>query len=129
MYPKRYVDADGAVLHGANAYEITLPADMSVNYDLGGFWSITMYDAVDRFMVQNEIDRYKVASMTEGLVYNEDGSLTIYISYARPNDPKQLANWLPAPNDDFMLQCRLYEPKQAVVDGGFKLPDLFKIDR
>jgi len=128
MYPKRYVDSDGEILHGKNGYEITLPADMQINKDLGGFWSITMYDAVDRFMVENEINRYKVASFTENLIYNEDGTLTMYISYKKPTDPKRLANWLPAPNDEFMLQCRLYEPKKSVVNGEFKLPDLFKVE-
>ncbi|KXX69586.1 hypothetical protein AVL50_16085 [Flammeovirga sp. SJP92] len=127
MYPKRYFDDKGEVLNGKNAYEITLPADMAVNKEVGGFWSITMYDAEDRFMVDNEIDRYKVGSMTEGMVYNKDGSLTIYISHEKPKNKKQLKNWLPAPNADFMLQCRLYEPNQRVVDGKFHLPELYKV--
>ncbi len=129
MYPKRYVDSESEILHGKNGYEITLPADMQINEDLGGFWSITMYDAVDRFMVENEINRYKVASFTENLNFNEDGTLTIYISHEKPTDPKRLANWLPAPNDEFMLQCRLYEPKMSVVNGEFKLPDLYKVEK
>ncbi|WP_087018225.1 DUF1254 domain-containing protein [Thaumasiovibrio subtropicus] len=128
MYPKRYVDDQGNQLHGENQYEITFPADMAVNYELGGFWSLTMYDATDRFMVENEINRYKVGSMDETLQYNQDGSLTIYISHQKPEDAKQLANWLPAPNDDFMLQVRLYEPKPVVYEGEFQLPEMYKLN-
>lgn len=127
MYPKRYVDSEGVILNGVNKYEITVPADMHVNTDIGGFWSITMYDAIDRFMVENEINRYKVGTITDGLIPNDDGSITIYISNVRPTDKKQLANWLPAPDADFMLQCRLYEPQQDVVNGKFELPDLYRI--
>ncbi|WP_211093276.1 DUF1254 domain-containing protein [Flammeovirga agarivorans] len=125
MYPKRYFDQNGEVLHGKNVYEITLPKDMQVNQAMGGFWSITMYDAEDRFMVDNAINRYKIGSMTEELEYNTDGSLTIYISYEQPKDPKQLKNWLPAPNTDFMLQARFYEPTEKVVNGEFHLPQLY----
>lgn len=106
----------GELLDGKNSYEITFPADMPVNYDLGGFWSLTMYDALDRFMVENEIDRYKIASNTDNLIYNKDGSLTVYISFERPVDPEKLSNWLPAPDDKFMLQVRMYEPKPVVYE-------------
>lgn len=73
-----------------------------------------MYDAQDRFMVENEINRYKVGSLSDHLVYNDDGSLTVYISSEKPTDSKRLANWLPAPKDGFMLQIRMYEPKPEV---------------
>ena len=129
MYPKRYVDSNGEMLNGENGYTITFPADMAINSHLGGFWSVTMYDAQDRFMVENEIDRYKIGTVTEDLIYNEDGSLTVYIGHDKPTDAKHLANWLPAPNDDFMLQIRMYEPKQEVVDGEFVLPEMFKVEK
>ncbi|ANQ52531.2 DUF1254 domain-containing protein [Flammeovirga sp. MY04] len=128
MYPKRYHDNNGEVLNGKNAYKITLPADMPINYEIGGFWSMTMYDAEDRFMVENNIKRYKVGSMMKDLKYNKDGSLTIYISPEAPKDKKQKKNWLPAPEGDFMLQFRFYEPKIEVVDVQFALPQLYNIN-
>lgn len=128
MYPKRYVDNKGVQLNGNNSYQITLPADIPVREQDGGFWSITMYDAKDRFMVENKIDRYKIGSTTEKLIKNDDGSLTIYISHKQPKDKKMKANWLPAPNEDFMLQFRLYEPEKEVYEGSYKLPQLYKID-
>ena len=128
MYPKRYVDSEGELLNGNNSYTLTFPKNMPVNEELGGFWSLTMYDAEDRFMVQNEINRYKIGSTTEGLIRNADGSLTISISHARPSDTMQLANWLPAPDGGFMLQVRLYEPSMEVVEGRFALPEMHKLN-
>ncbi len=126
MYPKRYADSDGKTLTGKNSYVITMPANVPVRTENGGFWSITMYDAKDRFMVENEIGRQKVGSVTKGLKRNDDGSLTIHISNSRPSDDTRLANWLPAPEGDFMLQCRLYEPDASVVRGDFQLPQVVK---
>lgn len=128
MYPKRYVDSQGQLLHGKHAYTLTMPARVPVRTNNGGFWSITMYDAQDRFMVDNEINRYKIGSVTEGLDRNEDGTLTIYISHKRPTDPTHLANWLPAPDGYFMLQARLYEPDDSIVKGEFKLPEMNRIE-
>ena len=127
MYPKRFVDDQGQQLNGNNAYEITFPADMPVRGHVGGFWSMTMYDDTDRFMVENEIDRYKIGTTTEGLQRNDDGSLTVFISKDRPNDTKRMANWLPAPDGNFMLQIRLYEPLDSVVRGDFELPQLNRV--
>ncbi|MCE3014716.1 MAG: DUF1214 domain-containing protein [Pirellula sp.] len=128
MYPKRYVDSKGQLLNGKHAYTLTMPAKVPVRTNNGGFWSITMYDAQDRFMVENEIKRYKIGSVTEGLIRNDDGTLTIYISHKKPTDPTQLANWLPAPNGYFMLQARLYEPEDSIVKGEFKLPDMDRVE-
>ena len=128
MYPKRYVDSNGQRLHGKHAYTLTMPAEVPVRTDNGGFWSITMYDAEDRFMVENEIKRYKIGTVTEDLKRNDDGTLTIYISHKKPTDATHLANWLPAPDDYFMLQCRLYEPEDSVVEGQFKLPEMDRVE-
>ena len=128
MYPKRYVDSKGQLLNGKHAYTLTMPAKVPVRTNNGGFWSITMYDAQDRFMVENEIKRYKIGSVTEGLIRNDDGTLTIYISHKKPTDPTQLANWLPAPDGYFMLQARLYEPEDSIVKGEFKLPEMDRVE-
>ncbi len=87
-----------------------------------------MYDAEDRFMVGNELNRYKIGSVTEGLKRNDDGTLTIRISHKKPTDANHLANWLPAPDGFFMLQARLYEPEDSIVKGEFKLPEVDRIE-
>ncbi|MEM8745144.1 MAG: DUF1214 domain-containing protein [Actinomycetota bacterium] len=127
MYPKRYVDDRGDQLTGARRYSLTVDDPMPVNSDLGGFWSLTMYDAADRYMVENEIDRHKVGSTTDGLVRNDDGSITIHLGRDRPSEPDAAANWLPAPDGDFMLQMRLYEPEAHVVRGEYELPQVIRL--
>lgn len=128
MYPKRYVDSKGQRLHGKHGYTLTMPAKVPVRTQNGGFWSITMYDAQDRFMVENEIKRYKIGSVTEGLERNNNGTLTIYVSHKKPTDVTHLANWLPAPDGYFMLQARLYEPDESIVKGEFKLPEMDRVE-
>ena len=128
MYPKRYVDSKGQRLHGKHAYTLTMPAKVPIRTDNGGFWSITVYDAEDRFMVENEIKRFKIGTVTDGLKRNDDGTLTIYVSHKKPTDATHIANWLPAPDDYFMLQCRLYKPENSVVQGKFKLPEMDRVE-
>ena len=48
------------------------------------FWSLTAY-GTDMYLVENEIDRWSISDRTPGLVYDDDGSLTIYISAERPD--------------------------------------------
>jgi hypothetical protein len=42
------------------------------------FWSATLYTLPDRFLYANPLNRYSIGDRTKGLVYGEDGSLTIY---------------------------------------------------
>ncbi|MER5205056.1 DUF1254 domain-containing protein [Streptomyces sp. NPDC002825] len=88
------------------------------------FWSVTLYGLPDRLLVANEIDRYSIGDRTPGLVYDDDGGLTLYVRKDRPTDPKQAANWLPAPEGPFNLVVRLYGPDPSVLDGAWRLPPL-----
>ena len=58
------------------------------------------------------------------LKFAPDGSLTITIANAQPNDPVARANWLPAPEGQFALIVRAYVPTQPVQDGSYKLPNV-----
>lgn len=53
---------------------------------MNAFWSLTMYDASDKMLVDNEISRYKVGSDTQGLKVAENGSITIPISHKSPRE-------------------------------------------
>ena len=75
------------------------------------FWSLTAY-GTDMYLVENEIDRWSISDRTPGLVYADDGSLTIHISAARPN---KVANWLPVPGGPYMMGMRVYEGHDEVV--------------
>ena len=58
------------------------------------FWSLTIYNAGDKLLVDNPIGRYKVGSDTQGLVTAADGSITIPLRQAAP-DGDAAKNWLP----------------------------------
>ncbi|MEU5220637.1 DUF1254 domain-containing protein [Streptomyces sp. NPDC020807] len=88
------------------------------------FWSLTAYRLPDRFLVANEIDRYSIGDRTPGLVYDDDGGLTLHLRKDRPSDPKEAANWLPVPDGPFSLILRVYGPEAPVLDGSWTLPPL-----
>lgn len=122
LYPNRYTDSDGVQLNGENKYKMTMPADAPAN----AFWSLTMYDAENLFMVDNEIDRYSISTnRKEELKYAANGTLPICIQFEKPSD--DTCNWLPAPKDDFYLHIRLYEPTQAVLDNEYAMPQVYKL--
>ncbi|MFF3497053.1 DUF1254 domain-containing protein [Streptomyces sp. NPDC002795] len=88
------------------------------------FWSATMYRLPERLLVDNPIGRYSIGDRTPGLVYDDDGGLTLYVQKDRPADPKQDANWLPAPDGPFTIAIRVYGPDASVLDGTWSMPTL-----
>jgi hypothetical protein len=119
-YPMTYTDAGGDQLDGHNRYTITFEEVPPV----GAFWSITMYDLPDFYLVANPIGRYSIGDRTPGLRRDADGSLTIVIQHDQPADT---SNWLPAPAAPFRPIMRLYQPEPAVLDGTYKIPPITKL--
>ncbi|MBQ0139814.1 MAG: DUF1254 domain-containing protein [Kurthia sp.] len=118
-------DEDENPLLGTENYQITFDSPPPVN----GFWSLTMYNMPEFFLVANELNRYSIGDRTEGLHYERDGSLTIYLSNEKPSDPEKIANWLPAPAGQFRPILRLYLPKDEVLQANFTLPVAKKIKK
>ena len=118
IYPAIYQDSDDNMLNGANNYTIHFPEGQTP--PVNAFWSVTMYGK-DNFLVENPIDRYTIGDRSE-LVYNDDGSLDIYLQHEAPDGNE--SNWLPAPDDDFNLLMRLYWPSQEIIDGTWEMPDV-----
>ncbi|WP_374007940.1 DUF1254 domain-containing protein [Leifsonia sp. LS-T14] len=122
-YIMTYEDADGEQLTGDHVYRLRL----SPTPPVGAFWSLTMYDLPQYYLVRNPIDRYSVGDRTRGLVYDDDGGLTITMSATRPTDEKAAANWLPAPAGAFRPILRLYAPGDDVLDGSYAIPAIERI--
>ncbi|GAA2106697.1 DUF1254 domain-containing protein [Kitasatospora saccharophila] len=118
VYATTYNDADGVPLSGAHAYTLRFERTPPV----GAFWSVTMYGTPEYLLVPNGIGRYSIGDRTPGLVYGEDGSLTLYLQHERPTAPDEAANWLPAPEGGFRPMVRMYQPQDAVLDGSYRLP-------
>lgn len=122
-YIATYIDDRGEALNGANMYRLHLKPVPPVN----AFWSLTMYDAVDYFLVRNVANRYSIGDRTPGLVYESDGSLVLTISHAEPVDATERANWLPAPDGPFRPVMRMYEPGPAVLDQSYTVPAITRV--
>jgi hypothetical protein len=93
----------------------------------GGFWSLTMYDKDYFMLLDSPNGRTNIGTVSldaNELKFADDGSLTITISHAQPEDTVARANWLPAPDGQSALIVRAYVPTQPVSDGQYKLPNV-----
>lgn len=122
-YSSIYTDSQGERLTGTNSYQVTFATQPPVD----AFWSITMYDATNFYLVANEINRYSIGDRTKDIQFNEDGSLTFVISHNMPVDPKERANWLPAPKGLFRPVLRMYLPGEAVTTATYVLPPIERL--
>lgn len=122
-YAMVYEDGEGEQLNGSNRYGLRFQETPPV----GAFWSVTMYDLPDFYLVANPINRYSIGDRTPGLAFAEDGSLTIVMQADDPSTPQARANWLPTPEGDFRPLLRMYEPNAAVFDGSYELPAITKL--
>lgn len=121
-------DQPRALYDGLKAYRLHFPADRLP--PVNSFWSLSLYEATDEgqfFFADNRLDRYAIGDRTEGLTYNEDGSLDIWIGSASPGEDRE-SNWLPAPEGPFALFMRTYLPKPELLDGVYRLPPVEVVD-
>lgn len=118
-YPGAFTDKDGKVLDGSKSkYTLTFPKGKTP--PVGAFWSVTLYDAKKRLMVENKLNRYKIGS-ADKLMAEKDGSTVLYIQADPPGKDKE-ANWLPAPKEPFYLLMRMYLPEIEVLNGQYEIP-------
>ena len=105
-HPLRYTDSKDEPLTGQKSYPVRLSS--APPHD--AFWSLTMYDAKTKMLIENEIKSYKVGSNTPGLKTRADGSFEIPISHTKPTG-EFADNWLPAPEAEFYVILRTYQPQ------------------
>jgi len=124
VYGSQQTDSDGKVLDGNRRWVLRFaPGQLP---PVTEFWSITMYNLPQRFLVDNPLNRYSIGDRTAGLVKGADGSLEIYIQAESPGPGKE-ANWLPAPKGPFFFVGRFYGPKAEALDGRWNLPALIEM--
>lgn len=121
-YDFAWTDSDGAPLDGSASYEVTFAPPPPVK----AFWSLTMYDTPNFYLVANRIDRYSIGDRTPGLQYADDGSVTIYLQHEAPT-PDKMANWLPTPAGAFRPILRTYQPGESILDDSYQLPDIRRV--
>ncbi len=126
LYPAKVFDEEGRLLNGKHRYRLHFPHGQLP--PVAGFWSLSVYRLKDFSLVSNAIERYSIGDRTPGLQYNEDGSLTLWLSHEAPTDAEQLSNWMPTPEGAFSVVMRLYEPRPEVLDYSYQLPALERVD-
>jgi len=127
IYFTAMTDGKGEPLDGAHRYRLAIPTDMQVD----AFWSLTMYEfAPDgrRFFTDNPLQRYALGDRTPGLVRRADGAFDIWLQHDAPDSAEERANWLPAPGGRFSLALRFYQPRRALLDRSFDMPEVERLD-
>jgi len=119
IYPTSEVSVTGNPYDGANKYVLHFPKGELP--PVNGFWSLTMYNA-DFFFVENPLNRYAI-SARDNLKQNADGSTDLYLQHESPGKDRE-SNWLPVPAGKFVLMLRFYWPKEAIIDGAWKMPEV-----
>ncbi|MEU6846321.1 DUF1214 domain-containing protein [Streptomyces sp. NPDC046716] len=119
-YAMTWTDGAGQALDGMRAYTLRFKVPPPVD----GFWSVTMYNLPEYFLVANPIDRYSIGDRTSGLHYEPDGALTLHLRPDAPTAPEARANWLPTLTGAFRPILRMYQPRPEVFNGGFTLPPI-----
>jgi hypothetical protein len=123
IYCQTYTDSGGEPLTGEHRYTLTFAGPLPVD----AFWSVTMYDLPEFYLVANPIERYSIGDRTPGLRYGDDGSLEIVIQHDDPGGDES-ANWLPAPSEQFRPLLRMYQPQPAAFADDFTLPSIVRRD-
>ncbi|TFH91596.1 DUF1254 domain-containing protein [Vibrio ouci] len=116
LYPLAYTDADGVPLQGKNSYKMHFEQTPPV----GAFWSVTVYDAKTKMLIENPLQRYSLNSHS-AIRTNKDGSFDLTFSHQKPSKDKQ-SNWLATPEGGFYVITRLYIPSKEVLDMKWTVP-------
>lgn len=123
QYLAAYRDADNDYLMGETSFKLRLPKGIPAK----NFWSVTVYDADTRSLLQNGEDKPSV-SMYDEPEFNEDGSIDIYFGPELPKGAPE-KNWVKTVSGQgWFLYIRLYGPLEAYFDKTWKPEDIVKIN-
>ena len=125
IYPNTVSDQEGRALNGKHKYRIHF--DTKQLPPVKAFWSITAYGA-DEFLIDNPLQRFALGDR-DALHYNSDGSLDIWIQAEAPANADMKNNWLPVKaNAPFLLNARLYWPKEDALNLKWQMPPVERLD-
>lgn len=111
-------DGAGKPLDGSKTYRLTVPAKAPVKQ----YWSATAYDRSTHALIRGA-SRASLASNTDGVQKNADGSVDIFFGPQAPDG--KAANWVPTDaKGGFEVLFRLYGPTPALFEKTWALPDI-----
>jgi hypothetical protein len=123
LYAAGYTDSNGQRLQGDRRYVITLEPDALPPVD--GFWSLTVYTASGRTVFGA---RPSIHSSTPYLNKTASGAIRITLGPSMPLAEQY--NWLPLqPGEGVHVVLRLYQPRQAALDGTWRLPAIVPVSQ
>ena len=106
QYTQYLTTTDGKQLGGDGHYEITISPKGLIR-DKSGYWSITLNNMEDRYLIPNPQRRYSITSYTASA--NSDGTYTV-----RMNPDGKGANAIPTMKKPFYAIMRVYQPKGTI---------------
>jgi hypothetical protein len=124
-YVGTYRDSDDNFLIGSNTYHLNIPANVPAE----NFWSIVVYDAETRSMINNDLQPLPaIRSLDDDkLIQNDDGSYDVYFGPEAPEGFEN--NWVKTnEGDGFFVYMRFYSPTEAYYDKSWQLPMIEKIE-
>ena len=114
-YPWTALDSEGRPLDGGKSYKLHLPPHVPVRT----FWSVIVYSARTRSMVQTDQRFPSVSSQNEDLQANADGSVDVHFGPKPPADKE--SNWIQTvPGQAWFTILRLYGPLEPWFKGAWR---------
>ncbi len=121
-YLGAYRDKEGHAFDGGQNYRLHVPPNPPAKQ----FWSVTLYDADTRCLIQNKEQIADRSSRQPGLMKNEDGSVDIYFGPTAPQGREN--NWIPTVQGRaWFTWFRLYAPLEPYLNKTWPLPDIEKV--
>lgn len=121
VYLETSKDKAGNWLDGGKSYRMRVDADAPVRQ----FWSITLYDNVDRGPLVTPQGAADMSSRRPDLVTNADGSVDVYFG---PVKPQGATNWIETlPGKGWFPYFRFYAATEAYFDKSWQLNDIEEI--
>jgi hypothetical protein len=121
QYLATYKDASGVYLDGGQSYRLRLPAGIPAK----DFWSVTVYDAETRSLLQNGEPKPSISTYDQPEV-NPDSSVDIYFGPQAPAGKEK--NWVKTlPGRGWFTYVRLYGPLAPFFEQTWKPDDIVKV--
>ena len=122
VYYSSFKDETGTYIDGTKSYRMTIPGPVPAKL----FWSVTVYDAYTRCLIETPLMRAAVRSHLDKPVANADGSYEIAFGPKNPGVPE--SNWVQTiPGKGWFATVRIYGPTKTVFDGSWKLSEIKRI--
>jgi hypothetical protein len=122
QYLASYKDASGAYLDGDQNYRLRLPAGIPAK----NFWSVTVYDAETRSLLQNGQPKPSISTYDQPEV-NADGAIDIYFGPSAPAGKEK--NWVKTlPGQGWFTYIRFYGPLAPFFEQTWRPDDIVKVE-